>query len=76
MAPFKNMWYTSFSGNYPISWLKPPLNQVSFINYVTPIPEGLDGASATPILCAVGVQTAAIMYYIHIAVGIDRLQSP
>ncbi|KIM49856.1 hypothetical protein M413DRAFT_438976 [Hebeloma cylindrosporum] len=25
---------------------------VSFTNYVTPIPEGLDGASATPILCA------------------------
>nr|BAV14014.1 mannitol-1-phosphate dehydrogenase [Pholiota microspora] len=25
---------------------------VSYCNYVTPIPEGLDGASATPLLCA------------------------
>lgn len=25
---------------------------VSFVDYVTPIPEGLDGASGTPILCA------------------------
>lgn len=27
--------------------------QVSYINYVTPIPDALDSAAAAPILCAV-----------------------
>ena len=27
--------------------------KVSFVDYVTPIPEGIDSAAATPILCAV-----------------------
>ncbi len=32
-----------------------PLVQVSFVNYVTKIPDGIDGALAAPLLCAVGV---------------------
>ncbi|PPQ99172.1 hypothetical protein CVT24_009263 [Panaeolus cyanescens] len=28
------------------------IGNVSYVNYVTPIPEGLDGAAAAPILCA------------------------
>lgn len=81
---FYPRWHLSRICGKPHSWgiisdllaQTPPLNQVSFTNYVTPIPEELDGASATPILCAVGIHTVTIVCYTHTVVGIDRLQSP